>query len=264
MSAEVDQAIDPPTESGAVDLLMPIRERTARRYFQTERGRQSVDYLICLARAQLLHRARAVEVSVEIPFEDGVDLSCRKMASITDGRLPGSTVTGKIKSYALSLSGDTGDAICRVTIGATVGNGGTVSEVTGTPVYVAAGYVDAGYQVMDGQTDAVVADEVTVEDFSGLAINDDGVDWTALQPAQVIEAITVYNDATEQLSIVDGELEDGLASDAWEIARLFMEAYTEVELDLIAAQGGPFETTLPVTVSLLKIPKQIDLEAAAA
>jgi hypothetical protein len=263
VSAEVDQPIDPEEASGA-GPLMPIRDLKSRRYFQTERGRKSVDYLVCLARAQLVHRARAVEIGFEVPFENGVDLSCRHMATITDDRIPGGTVTAKIKAYSLSLNGDTGDAICRVTLGAAIGKGGTVAEVAGTPAYVDAGYVNTGYQFYDGLTTAVVPDTVTVEDFSDLPINDDGVDWSAIDPASVIEAITIYNDATEQLDLLNAELDGGLASDSWEIARIFLEAYTEVELDLVSAQGGPFETELPVTTSLLKIPKQLDLEAAAA
>jgi hypothetical protein len=263
VSAEVDQAIDPPTESGAVDLLMPIRDRRARRYFQTERGLQSVDYLICLARAQLTYRGRAVEIGFEIPFADGVDLSCRKMATIADDRLPGGEATGKVKAYSLSLNGDTGAAVCRVTIGCAVGNGGTIAAAGGSPAYVEDGYVEAGYQHYSGATREVVSGAVAVADFSDQPITDDGVDWTALTPSSVIEAITVYNDATEQLAVLEAELEDGLASDAWEVARIFMEAYTEVELDLIDAVGGPFETTFTVAASTLKLPQQIDLEAAA-
>jgi hypothetical protein len=264
LSAEVDQAIDPPTDSSGGEPTMPIGARTARRYFQTARGRESVDYLVCMARAQLIHRARAVDISFETDFANGVDLSCRDMVTIADDRLPGTTVTAKVKSYTLSLNGDQGDMVCAITLGASVGNGGTISEVAGTPVYVADGYVDEGFQVYSGATTAVVADEVTVEDYASVPINDDGVDWTALTPAAVIEGITVYNDATEQLLILEDEVSDGLAADTWEIARVFLEAYTEVELDLVSAQGGPFETAIPITTSVLKIPKQIDLEAAAA
>jgi hypothetical protein len=267
VSAEVDQAIDPEEASGE-GPLMPIRDLKSRRYFQSERGRESLDYLICLARAQLVHRARAVEIAFEVPFDDGVDLSCRHMATIADDRIPGGTVTAKVKGYALSLNGDTGAATCRVTIGAAIGNGGTVSEVAGTPSYVATGYVNAGYQFFDGQTTAVVADEVTVEDYSDLPINDDGVDWSALTAASVIEAITIYNDSAEQIDIFDSEVGGiggtGVAEDQYHVMQIFTEAYTEVELDLISAKGGPFETELPVVPSLLKIPKQLDLTAAAA
>jgi hypothetical protein len=113
-----------------------------------------------------------------------------------------------------------------------------------------------------------VADEVTVADFSDLPINDDGVDWSALTAPSVIEAITIYNDYAEQIDLFDSEVGGiggtGVAEDQYQVMQIFTEAYTEVELDLIAAKGGPFETELPVVPSLLKIPKQLDLTAAAA
>jgi hypothetical protein len=263
VSAEVDQAIDPPTESGAVDFLMPIRDRSARRYFQSERGLQSVDYLVCLARAQLLHRARAIDISIEVPFADGVDLSCRKMVTIADDRLPGGEATGKVKGYALSLSGDTGDAVCRITIGCAIGNGGTAAAAAGTPVYVDAGYVDAGYQVMAGATREIVSTEITVEDFAGLAINDEGVDWTAVTAAGVVDEVEIINGATDQKALLDAEIADGLIFDNASIIAIYTEAYTQVRLNMISVQGGPYETTFPVGASTLKIAKQIDLEAAA-
>jgi hypothetical protein len=265
VSAEVDQLSDPPEESGSDDLLMPIRTRLARRYFQTARGQQSVDYLVCLARAALTHRARAVEITLEIPFDDGADLSCRKMVTVADDRLPGGEATGKVKGYSLTLNGDTGDAICRLTLGVAVGNGGSVSAAAGTPSYVEAGVLEDGIQVMTGQTREVVAGTVAVDDFSGLAINDDGVDWANPTPESVIEAITVYNDASVQEAFLNTQLGGRLAVDAWEISTHFnTDVFTEVEVDLVDAKGGPFETTFAVGASLLKLPKQIDLEAEAA
>jgi hypothetical protein len=244
---------------------MPIRTRLARRYFQTARGQQSVDYLVCLARAALTHRARAVEITLEIPFDDGADLSCRKMVTIADDRLPGGEATGKVKGYSLTLNGDTGDAICRLTLGVAVGNGGSVSAAAGTPSYVEAGVLEDGIQVMTGQTREVVAGTVAVDDFSGLAINDDGVDWANPTPESVIEAITVYNDASVQEAFLNTQLGGRLAVDAWEISTHFnTDVFTEVEVDLVDAKGGPFETTFAVGASLLKLPKQIDLEAEAA
>jgi hypothetical protein len=263
VSAEVDQAIDPDDTSSGAPLLMPIRDRKARRYFQTARGLQSVQFLIAMARAQLVYRARAIEVSFEIPFDDGLDLSCRLMASISDNRLPGGTATGKIKSYSLSANGSNGDLRCKIVMGCTVGKGGTVAAVTGTPSLIESGGVEAGIQIMTGSTTAVVADQVTFGDISGISINDDGVDWDNLTAPDVIEEIEIINGADDQLAILEDELDGGLASDTWEIAAVFTEAYTQVRLDLISARGGPFETDIPVTTSLLKIAKQIDLEAAA-
>jgi hypothetical protein len=257
VSAEVDLPIDPPETSGG-ELQTPIRVTTARRYFQTDRGAESVDYLVCLARAPLLSRSRAVDISFSIPFEDGVELSCRHGVTITDDRLPGGSAYGKVKTYALTVNGDTGEAVCNITISCAVGNGNSISPVTGEGTYVEDGYVGDGYQFMSGGTRAVVAD-VTVPDFSDLPINDDGVDWTALTPDQVVNAVTLYNDAAEQEALVNG----AVSGDVWEIAAILKEGYTEVELDMVDADGGPFETTLAVNTSTLVVPKHIDLEAAA-
>lgn len=260
VAAQVDEPVDPP-ETSRGELQMPIGDLKSRRYFQTQRGLQSVDYLICLARAQLLYRARAVEVNFEMPFEAGATLSCRQMAQIEDNRLPGGTAVGKVKGYSLSMDGSTGAAVCRVTIGCTVGTGGLAIAEVGTPSYTEEGVLDAGIQTYDGNTRDVVLGEVTVSDFSGVAINDDGVDWDLVTPASVVEAVEVINDSTEQLATIN---EVRSEEDIWDIPQILREAYTQVRLDLISSRGGPFETTFQVGTSSLEIPQQIDLRASAA
>jgi hypothetical protein len=251
LSAEVDQPVDAGDE-------MPIGTAFARRYFQTVRGRQSIDYLLALARAQLLYRARAVEISFDMKFADGVDLSCRKSVTIVDPRIPGGEAFGKVKSYALKVNGDSGEAVCNVTIGCTIGNGGTVAEVVGEPTYVEVGYVTAGYQVMAGSTREVIGDDLTIEDYSSTPINDDGIDWEYLTPAQMVEEITVTNQAGFQAAQVPG------FADLEYVAAVLNLYKTTVLMDLRQIEGGPFETTFAINVSELKIPKYIDLAAEAA
>ena len=136
-------------------------------YLKTDRGRQSLDYLIALARSRLLARARAVEIECTIPFATGAGLSCRKNATITDSRLPGGSASGKVIAYTLRASGD-GSRLCDVTIGCTIGNGATETATAGTPTYVEDGYVDDGYQQRTGQTYEAIAGEVTYADLSGV------------------------------------------------------------------------------------------------
>jgi len=264
LSANVDEPVDPPEESGETELLMPIRLRSARRYFQTERGRQSVDYLICLARAQLLARARAIDITCAIPFASGVGLTCRMDAAVNDNRLPGGTASGKVKGYLLKLDGDTGEASCQLTIGATVGNGGSVAAAPGTPSYVETGYVETGYQHQTSAASEVLAGEVTIEPYDDLPINDDGIDFTALTPASVVEAVTIYNGADDQAAAVYAIENLRSLEDYEELKALMDDFFTYVELDMVSLNGGPYETSLPVNVSLLKVPKTIDLEAEAA
>jgi len=124
----------------------------ARSYFPSDRGQQSIQYLIAVARAHMLMRARAIEVSFDCSFDRGISLTCRKTATLHDSRIGGGIALGKITSAELSVNGDTGEAICHVTMGCAVGFGGSVEEVEGDPVYAAPGYMQKGYQQYTGQT----------------------------------------------------------------------------------------------------------------
>ena len=123
---------------------------TANNYFPTPRGRQSVEYLVNKARAQLRWRARAVKISFDCSFDFLAQMnpSCRKNATVYDPRLPGGVATGKIISYGFTAKD--GEMLGHVEIGCAVGYGGSISAITGTPVYASAGYVQSGYQQMEG------------------------------------------------------------------------------------------------------------------
>ena len=153
--------------SETIDGAVPLGDLRRSSYLNTDRGRQSLDYLIALARSRLLARARAVEIECTVPFATGIGLSCRMNATITDSRLPGGSAAGKVISYTLRASGD-GSRLCYVTIGCTIGNGATETATSGTPPYVEDGYVDDGYQQRTGQTYEAIAGEVTYPDLSGV------------------------------------------------------------------------------------------------
>lgn len=264
MSANADEAVDPPEESGETELLMPIRDLRSRRYFQSERGQQSVQHLICRARAHLLYRSRAVSTTFSMPFEDGAELSCRHAITLVDARFPGGELYGKVTSYTLSVAGS-GELNCSVTIGSAVGTGGSASEVAGTPTYIESDYIVDGHFYMAGATTFVLPDEVTVEDYSAVPINDDGLDFFQLTAADVVDEVVVTYQAAEQLA----DLNTRLAEINYEFAgvdNLVIEIEqrpTRIKVDMKnITDVGPFETTIPVTVSELAVPKYIDLEAA--
>lgn len=259
-SADADQPID------ALGLL-PIRQRTARTYFNQARGRSSLETLICIARAQLLARARAVLVTFETTFDAVADLSCRKNVAIDDARLPGGTAAGKVIGYRLRMNGDTGERIGEVTIGCTVGQGNTVSVVAGTPTYVEEGYVETGYQVYTGQTIMPSPGDVTYGDFSSSAPDDDGVNFADLRAADVVESLTVINGYATQravLKLFQTDLNFSGHADIKAAADAVNAVFTEIDLSLKPVNGGPFETSYQITVSDLMVPKTINLESAAS
>lgn len=257
---DVGAPVDPADTDNPLGAL-PIRDVRNRAYFTTDRGRDSVEALIAIARARLLIRARTVTVTFQAPFETVMGLSCRMNARVDDARLPGATATGKIIAYAFGCDGDAGAMSASVSIGCSIGNGATVSETAGTPVYVNDGYVNDGYQLRAGQTFMPIAGEVTYTEFGGTLPDDDGVDFFNLSAANVINSLVIINGMSDQSALLASYLSMGVADMAHAVNAL-NAIHTEIDLDLKPLTGGPFATEYPLTVSLLMTPKTIDLEAS--
>lgn len=236
---------------------LPIGSRRRRAYLPLDRGRQSVDYLVAVARARLRARARSVEIKGETRLSNGLSFSCRKAIRIEDSRLPGGAATGKIISYSLAFNGDSGEAIAGFVIGCSIGKGNAIAAAVGTPTYAAEGYVNTGYQRYAGASSSVVSGEVTVFDYSDILPDDDGLDFDNLTEAQVIQSLTVINGEADQRALIGA-----FGTSLEETGAALDEAYTEVDLILHPIAKGPFETTYEITVSALALPKTIDLEAA--
>ncbi|WP_291207099.1 hypothetical protein [Hyphomonas sp.] len=246
--------VDKPVDPGG---LTPVRDPRRPSFFPTDRGLQSISYLVALARAELLARARAVEISFETSFENGLGLSCRKNIRIADPRLPGGEALGKVAGYSLILSGDTGQASTRVLVACTVGKGGSLSPQEAISAYVE-GYVDPGYQQTSGgqigfETGDVIygAPEVDVDGY-------DGVDFFNMTPGTVIADLSLYNDLDDQRAIVNltwPDINDVVAA----LAR----APTQIDMTLVPLEGGPFQTDYSLAVEPVLVSKTIDLEASA-
>lgn len=127
----------------AVDAFLGGSDRGS--YLQTDRGLHSIEYLVMLARAHMRLRARAIHITWECTLERALALSCRKNATIIDHRLLGDhTATGKIISYKIEGGGD-GKFRGSVTIGCSVGRGGSITAVSGTDDYIEEDYANGIY-----------------------------------------------------------------------------------------------------------------------
>jgi len=254
-SQEVGSLVD--GSPGTEGLAVPIGDVRRPSYFLTDRGKRSLEYLIVLARARMLARARAVALSRDITFDAAVLLSCRKSVIVNDDRLPGGSATGKVVAYSFGLGGDSGKLGGNVSIACTVGRGGTASASAGAPGYVVTGYVDEGYQIYTGGATALAGSSITYSSIDGTVLDDDGLDLVGLTAESAVVSCVVVNGQTTQQTTLSGGFED--ISEAIEALNT---DYTEVALTLQPLVGGPFETAFPVTVSELKVPKTIDLETA--
>lgn len=273
------------------ELQIPIggstESVTARSYFCTDRGRWSVEYLICKARARLRLRSRCVKVSWDAPFEDCLDLSLRKNATLLDGRLPGSAATGKITGYSLS-SDQEGKVTGHIEIGVTVGFGASIPEITGTPEYTAAtGYMQAGYQRFDGGQYSIAEEDVgyTPPVFEPF---DDGLAFPLqffpgvikLTTPDQVEAVQDALNAQQSpfLSATNVPVFNaGVAGGAGSTLgtgsvgtymqdinpREYALEATPVTCEIIIkpVQNGPFNGSIAVNTSVLEIPQGINLAA---
>jgi hypothetical protein len=284
-SSEITQPVDP-------GGLVPLTDNAARSYFTTDRGTQSIEYLLAVARAQILARSRCVKITVEFPFDDGVaaDVTCRKNAVFTSGELPGGIATGKITEYRLALDGDTGQSTCEVVFESTVGRGGSVVAVTGTPDYVEDDYVESGYQQHSGGFILPTYGDLIYAPIAGDPPNDDGIDFHRIGPAMIVRGVSVAHMADDQESRMpfhgdpttgqplgdwsqyyitnDSPLMAGLPGfrpdyDPSKAIEALNAVKTTVTLTLRDITGGPFETDYNLDVSPIQIPKLIDLEAAS-
>jgi hypothetical protein len=236
---------------------IPIGDVRRRSYFQSDRGQQSLAHLVERARAILRAQARAVEIAVEVPFAEAAALSCRHSVTVVDSRLPGGTATGKVTEYAFGIDGESGLAFGRVTIGCTIGTGGTLSAAEGTPAYVDAGYVNDGWQVIDGQQVPLASNDAAWGFTGPRDVQDDGLDLRELRSNVAVVDLTVTNGPTAQAAAMVGPF-DTLG----EAAAAMNAVFTQVTLQMLPVDGYNFSTDYALDVTDLVLPRTIDLEAA--
>ena len=248
--------------SQAVDagFAVPLGDLRRRSYFQTERGWQSLQYLVLLARARILARARAVTVSFESPLATVAGITCRHNVTLTDRRLPGGVATGKVIEYELVADehGERG----RVTIGCVIGQGSAAAAVSGTPRYVD-DYVDDGYQTLDGETVLLDTGDITIQSLDGFPIDDDGVDLFDVTPDAVVNALELSGGLRAQLTAIAGVTSQSTIYPYDPVTSLRLTP-TRIALDLKAMTGVSFHTEFAPAASPLAVPKTIDLEAGAS
>lgn len=244
------------------DFAVPIGDVRLSRFFVTTRGRQAIKYLLAVARATLAIKSRAVEISFELPFSDGLEFTLRKNALIHNPRLPGGEAAGKIISIAHTLSGDEGAAITKITMACCVGNGETAyTSTVGEPQWAVAEWAGPDYQVFENSIELIdpsISDlAFTIDTYTP---NDDGIDGTRIRPRDVIKNVVVQNPSNSQRAAL-GPLISQIG-DTQAINTILQEFFTQISLTMHNLEQGPFETDVTITVEDLIIPKQIDIEAA--
>jgi hypothetical protein len=182
--------------SEAIGDYVPIGDPRRRSYIATERGNQSLEHLIVLARAHLLQRARVVEIAFAPKLSRMPEITLRKNAFLIEPRV--GEALGKIIGYSLALDGSDGRIKCEVRIGCAIGYGGSAVAAGGDPTYCSIDYVGADYQQFTGRT--VLFDTSVGYQPPSADPNDDGIEFlSVLRAEDVIETgLVVENPASAQ------------------------------------------------------------------
>lgn len=268
-----------------IDGVAPLQDTKSSTYWTSERGLQSVEYTLLRARARLLAAQRVVQASWTVPFERAIDLTCRKSASLTDSRIPGGQLQGKITAYTISATGGTRDQAGQltgsVTVMCSIGHGGAVTAVAGyNNDYVVDDYVEGDYINVGGST--VVASGTTDVAYNPdqlIEIPTSGLDSLGLNltAADVIVKNVTHGSITIQQGIIDtfagaaflsGNVKNEVQSQwAQACEQAMQEALKDesvwLELWLKPLAETALENGLPLDVEPLKVPMTINLESAS-
>jgi hypothetical protein len=255
------------------DAYLPIGDPRRRSYIATERGNQSLEHLIALARAHLMKRARVVEIAFAPPLSRMPEITLRKNAFVVEPRI--GEALGKIISYSLALDGSDGRIKCEVRIGCAVGRGGSAVANGGEPTYASIDYTGADYQQFTGRT--VLFDTSVGYQPPDAAPNDDGVNFLSIvTPADVIETGLVVENPpeTQRVALIGGV-------DIWKstfgrqvadpdpamvearklgVANVLKQYETRATFKLKSMKRA-FSTDYEIQMTDLKIPVGYDLEA---
>jgi hypothetical protein len=249
--------------------LAPIVDARRRSYIATERGNQSIEHLIALARAHLMKRARVVEITFAPKLARMPEVTLRKNAFVSEPRI--GEAIGKIIGYSVALDGSDGQIKCEVKIGCAIGRGGTVAAVEGNPTYCTIDYTGPDYQVFTNRVVLFPLDLSVGYTPPVAAPNDDGIDFlSALTAQNVIEVgLTVEHGPApdenvptpEGNSTSDDEYENMAALQvAYMSAYLLPQFETRAKFKL-KSMTRAFETNYEIQMTDLKIPTGYDLEA---
>jgi hypothetical protein len=243
---------------------IPIGDPRRRSYIATERGNQSLEHLIALARAKLMMRARAVEIAFAPKLARMPEITLRKNAFLVEPRV--GEALGKIIGYSIALDGSDGRINCEVRIGCTIGRGGSAVASGGLPTYCSVDYAGFDYQQFTGRT--VLFDSSVGYEPPNADPNDDGLNLMgSLSAGDVIEQplVVAFGPDPEQVDPDQPTWSDTSATGNEDARANYianeLKAYEVRASFKLISMTRDFSTDYELQVTDVKIPTGIDLEA---
>jgi hypothetical protein len=260
--------------SEIIDGQPPIIGNPARRsYIATDRGNRSIEHLIAYARAQLMKRARVVEIAFVPKLARMPEVTLRKNAFLAEPRV--GEATGKIIGYSVALDGSDGQIKCEVKIGCTIGYGGSVAAADGTPTYCTIDYAGPDYQQFINRVVLFPLDTSVGYQPPLAAPNDDGINFlSGLKADDVIQVGLTVEYGPEPPGPADqdppfnfsgptsnNDKQNQLEARSEWIKNVALPPYETRAKFKLKSMMGEFSTNYELQVTDLMIPTGIDLEA---
>jgi hypothetical protein len=126
---------------------MPLGDPTRSSFFLTDRGYLAAEHAMERAKAVLAKSARSLEVVFEAPWEVLKDITTDTSVTLSDPRLPGGEVRGKVVKYSLQAKGETGERWGCVTLLCTAGVPLPIKEYAVPQSTYAQEYCGESYQI---------------------------------------------------------------------------------------------------------------------
>jgi hypothetical protein len=256
------------------DDLALIGDQRRRSYIATERGNRSIEHLIVLARAHLMKRARAIEITFAPKLERMPEITLRKNAFLVEPRV--GEALGKIIAYSIALDGRDGRVKCEVRMGCTIGRGGVAAAADGDPTYCTVDYTGSDYQQFINRTVLFLIDSSVGYQPPNADPNDDGINF--LSGPTVMDVIEVPLSVVRGSAADEGQeppsnsggsggttSEDNIRSliearQEW-IKNVYLKQYETRATFKLKSMTREFATDYVLQVTDLKIPTGYNLEA---
>jgi len=245
---------------------IPIGDPRRQSYIATERGNRSLEHLILLARAKLMLRARAVEIAFAPKLSRMPEITLRKNAFLIEPRV--GEALGKIIEYSIALDGSDGRIKCEVSIGCTIGRGGTAATTDGIPSYCSIDYAGPDYQQFIGRTVIPAAFDSSVGYQPPNADpNDDGLNFMgSLTAEDVIEIPLTLHVGEEDTDDAGqppwgGEVKSGNEEAVNDYVSEAVKKCAVRATFKLKSMTREFSTDYELEVTDLQIPTGYDLEA---
>jgi hypothetical protein len=99
----------------------PLENSERASFFLTERGRAAAEHAMERAKVELAKSARALEVTFEGPWEPLKDITTDMSLTLSDPRLPGEGIKGKVTKWTFAVRSETGERFVRITLLCAIG-----------------------------------------------------------------------------------------------------------------------------------------------